>query len=166
MNPIRIVFLDFDGVLNSTQFWQTRGYLSDEFGWGTPEHEDHQLDKAAIQRLNKITEPSDVMVVVSSVWRLRRSRPDLRMILMRNGFTGRLLCKTPVLNKPRGLEIREWLMATARKVSSFVILDDDDDFAEFGRDRLVKTSFHDGGLLDKHVELAENTLARPWKGLT
>lgn len=165
MRPIRIVFLDFDGVLNSAQYWQDRGKLSDDFGWSSPEHEDYQLDKAAITRLNRLTSAPDVMVVVSSMWRMMRSRTDLRNLLARNGFTGKVLCKTPVLNMPRGLEIREWLRQTARNVSSFVIIDDDNDFQEFGSDRFVQTSFHNGGLLNEHIDKALAVLDKPWSGL-
>lgn len=164
MNTIRVVFLDFDGVLNSREYRSTRPPLDPRFGWGTPEHEDWSLDKAAILRLNRLAELPDVGIVVSSMWRLRRGRADLRGLLMRNGFTGKLIDKTPALNKPRGVEVREWLRATARKVTSFAILDDDDDFYEFGSDRLVLTS-GDYGLLDEHVDKAIETIDKPWSGL-
>lgn len=164
MRQIKVVFLDFDGVLNSRAYRSERAPLDPRFDWGTPEHEDWSLDRAAILRLNRIAELPDVVIVVSSMWRIHRARADLRGLLMRNGFTGKLIDKTPVLNKTRGVEIREWLRQTARKVSSFVILDDDDDFCEFGADRLVLTSGNDG-LLDVHVDKAIEILGKPWSGL-
>lgn len=163
MNQIKVLFLDFDGVLNSRAYRSERPPLDQKFGWGTPEHEDWSLDKTAIRRLNRIAELPDVVIVVSSMWRIHRARADLRGLLMRNGFTGRLIDKTPVLNKPRGVEIREWLRQTVRKVASFVILDDDDDFCEFGADRLVLTS-GDYGLRDEDVDKAITILDKPWAG--
>ena len=163
MNPIRICFLDFDGVINSVDYRSTRPPLDPKFGWGTPEHEDWSLDRFAIQRLNRLAELPDVGIVVTSMWRIPRSRADLRGLLMRNGFTGKLICKTPVIGT-RGVEIREWLRLTTRKVSSFVILDDDDDFDAIGFDRLVQTS-SDAGLLDEHVDKAIRILDKPWIGL-
>ena len=162
MNPIRIVFLDFDGVLNSVDYRSTRPPLDPKFGWGTPEHEDWSLDKSAIRRLNKIVDATGAMVVVSSMWRLRRTRSDLQGILSRNGFTGTVLWKTPVIGT-RGLEVKEYLRTTARKVESFVIIDDDDDFDAFGLDRLVQTT-SEYGLLDEHIEQCIAHLERPWSG--
>lgn len=161
MTRVKIVFLDFDGVLNSREYRSTRPPLDPKFCWGTPEHEDWSIDRSAVLRLNRLAALPDVAIVVSSMWRIPRSRADLRGLLTRNGFTGTLICKTPVLNKPRGVEVREWLRQTERNVSSFVILDDDDDFYEFGADRLVLTS-GDTGLLDEHVDLAAQILAKPW----
>ena len=164
MNSIRIVFLDFDGVINSAEYRTYRPPLDSRFGWSTPEHEDWSLDKSAIRRLNRLADLPDVGIVVSSMWRISRSLADLRELLVRNGFTGKLICKTPVLKETRGHEVQEWLRATARKVSSFVILDDDFDFMVFGRDRLVLTD-EDVGLTDDDVDKAIEVLDRPWSGL-
>lgn len=163
MRPTKIIFLDFDGVLNSREYRSIRAPLDPKFGWSTPEHEDWSLDRSAILRLNRVAEVPGVAVVVSSMWRLLRSRADLRGILMRNGFTGRLIDKTPV-SKTRGAEVREWLRLTSQAIQSFVILDDDDDFAEFGLDRLVQTS-KDLGLTDEHADKAIELLSKRWGGL-
>lgn len=163
MRTIKALFLDFDGVLNSVEYRTYRPPLDPKYDWGTPEHEDWSLDRSAIARLNRITDATGAMVVVTSMWRLRRSRSDLRGILSRNGFTGKVLCKTPVIGT-RGLEVREWLRSTSRKVESFAILDDDDDFDAFGMDRLVQTS-SDFGLLDEHVNACIAHLERPCGGL-
>lgn len=162
--PIKVLMLDFDGVLNSSNHLRKRATAIDGAPFGSQAHEDASLDEESIQRLNIIVEPDDVVVVVSSTWRHGKMRADLQNMLTRNGFTGLVIGKTPWLCKPRGLEVKAWLTDTRRNVVSFAIIDDDDDFDEFGRDRLVQTSFS-GGLLDEHVDKVRQVLARPWKGL-
>lgn len=162
--PIKIIFLDFDGVLNSAQFKAMRPKVESQ-ALTIDEARDRAIDKAAIARLNVIVERTGAKVVVSSMWRTHISRADLRGLLHRNGFTGVTLDKTPGGSGNRGVQIREWLHSATnagRVIESFVIIDDEDDFATFGRKRLVHTSYMDGGLLDKHIEHACATLAMPW----
>jgi hypothetical protein len=163
VKPISVIFLDFDGVLNSWPFKKARPPLP------RPTKEmpladlhDRSIDNLAIARLNIIVERTGAFVVVLSMWRIGMARADLRGILVRNGFKGTMLDKTPEHRQTRGHEIREWLTCTNRPIRSFVILDDEDDFAFFGRDRLVQTSYMDGGLLDEHVGPAVKILETPW----
>jgi hypothetical protein len=159
MNAIKVIFLDFDGVLNCSR------HLANEDldAWGTAAHEDSKLNRVAIERLNRIVDATGAFVVVSSMWRINRMRVELQEILGRNGFTGTVLDKTPNLKEPRGLEVKAWLYNTRRDVKAFVILDDKDDFKHFGRNHLVQTSFDGGGLLDEHIEPAVKILGRPWR---
>jgi hypothetical protein len=164
MNAIKVIFLDFDGVLNSWPFKKARPLLprpSNEMS--LDDLHDRSIDKAAIGRLNVIVERTKAIVVVSSMWRTTMSRAELRGLLARNGFTGITLDKTPGEGGNRGLQIKQWLTATRRVVDSFVIIDDDDDFEHFGRDRLVQTSYEHGGLLDQHIEPAVKILGKPWR---
>jgi hypothetical protein len=158
VKTIQVVFLDFDGVLNGSQHLAN----VDLDAWGTQDHDDSMLDWSAIRRLNSIVDKTGALIVVSSMWRIRRSRMELQELLTRNGFTGTVLDKTPYLKTSRGIEVKTWLESTRRNIGSFVILDDNDDFEKFGRDRLVLTSLQDGGLLDEHVAQAQEILALPW----
>lgn len=157
--PIKVIFLDFDGVLNSVQHYQARPPVTPEMSWDA--RKDRNIDKLAVQRLNRIVAASGAVVVVSSMWRCGVSRADLRGLLARNGYTGTTLDKTPEDWRPRGYQIKDWLIRTRRIVESFVIIDEDD-FDHFGRDRLVQTSFMNGGLLDEHIEPTVKMLERPW----
>lgn len=61
----------------------------------------------------------------------------------------------------RGTGIVKWL--SEHSVESWIVLDDEifPDYEECGiMPHLVKTSFYDGGLKDKHVEMAIKTLNR------
>ena len=153
MGNVRVVFLDFDGVLNSTAF-----------ALRVPHKGLMGLDPEAVARLNSLEMEieEDVCFVVSSTWRFGRTLDQLRRILHEAGFTGIVAGKTPELNKPRGLEIQAWLDSAPLygiEVEQFVILDDDSDMEHLG-DRLVKTSFQDG-LQDEHVERVKVLLAEP-----
>ncbi len=74
----KIIFLDFDGVLNS-QLWYIRTK-------GNREIDD--LDTEAIGFLNTLIKNTGAKVVVSSTWRLNKTVDELQEILNRNGFKG------------------------------------------------------------------------------
>lgn len=162
---MKVVFLDFDGVLNS-KWWQT--FQIRESG----RIDMNALDPSAVRRLNRILAQSGAVVVVSSTWRLLHSVAELVYFLEIAGFSGKVIDRTPKLNvspfKPtergvcRGDEIRLWLVVsrdTGKNVESFVVLDDDSDM-DGVEDRLVQTTWDDG-LLNKHIEPAVEILAKP-----
>ena len=146
----RIIFLDVDGVLNSALVYGNLG----------PGLE--RIDPDAVQRVNVITDATGAKVVISSSWRVLHPFADLLMALSKKGMTAPVVGVTPDLSstegelvyrgRPRGDEIKAWLDAVSPPVTSFVILDDDDDM-EPHMDHLVQTSFDDG-LQDEHVERA------------
>lgn len=154
----RIIFLDFDGVLNSGPF------LSADHGAGwEAAGEAAAIDPAAVARLNRIVEATGAEVVVSSSWRHGRMRTELSGLLKSRGFKGIVRDKTPdfvpngddLSNRhcgERGDEIRAWLDANGPRlgVTSFVVLDDNSDMSAV-RDRFVQTDF-DAGLTDAHVD--------------
>jgi hypothetical protein len=149
---MRLIFLDFDGVLNSPEHFRA-------ISGKRPGHEWDSLDPAAVRRLNRIIDATGASVVISSSWRHGRSVEQLAKTLEGAGFLGRVIAKTPDFmgRSQRGDEIAAWLNAAIGigrlRIDGFVVLDDDDDM-DAVRDRFIKTSFHHGGLLDEHVERA------------
>lgn len=149
-----MIFLDFDGVLNSLAF----------LGGGA--HQLGDLDPAAVARLERLAARSGAKVVISSTWRLLRSTAELRERLAAQGFTGEILDCTPQLPGdspaargslfPRCEEIRAWLAAQRDAPERFVILDDADfevdDLAEL-QACFVRTDVAHG-LRDEDVEMA------------
>jgi hypothetical protein len=117
-----VIFLDIDGVLAPITRW-------DRYG---------DLDPACIKILNEIVAQADADVVVSSTWRHGKSVAELQAMLDAEGFTGRVVGKTPadIPGAIRGDEIAAWLEENA--VAGFVILDDHADMGEF-RPYLVQT---------------------------
>jgi hypothetical protein len=115
----RVVFLDFDGVLNGERFRQAcnqdpaLNLASGSFG----------IDARAIALLNRIVARTSAKLVVSSSWRRQRSLLHLREELSERGLKGHVLDVTPLAGGlGRGGEIRAWLEQNAAE--GFVVLDD------------------------------------------
>ncbi len=150
----RLLFVDFDGVLNSERFYRTKapGVLP--------------LDPYAVSLLNTAVLRTRCRVVVSSSWRLGRhvTVASLQRTLDSVGFVGRVCGKTPDLGgvcdpvtkewtkpQPRGMEVQAYLDGwKGQPIESFACVDDDEDFAHL-TPRLVRTNFRDG-LMPEHVE--------------
>ena len=156
LKPTKLLFLDFDGVINSHEFMQSNR-CGEEVGGVVG------IDPEAVERVNRIIKETGAEVVVSSTWRIRRTRTQLCDILVAHGFKGIVRGMTPhipatksgVENGTRGLEIQAWIDTAPNygiTVKAFVILDDDSDMNHL-MDRLIKTSMA-SGLLDEHVERA------------
>ena len=161
-----VIFLDFDGVLNSIQ-----SRIRNPSGW-------NQLDPVLVGRVNRIIEATGASVVVSSTWRLSyRNDAEgavvrLGRILRENGFVGEVIDVTPHYNgggrfrsrMSRGLEIQFWMDKKGFD-GPFVILDDDSDMGHL-MGFLVHTK--DAlGIQDEHVDDAINIIKngeREWKG--
>jgi len=146
---MKIIFLDFDGVIKTDYSSDEDKGIKGGRDWVQPE---------LVSHLNKIIEATGANVVVSSVWRKLYSVCELREILNKAGFKGKVIGKTG--NDPsgiRGREIQEWLDTCPRKsVEQFVIIDDSSDM-EHLMDKLVKTYTYEG-LTEKHIGLAVEML--------
>ena len=117
------------------------------------------LDPACIQVLNEIVARCAAAVVVSSTWRHGKTVADLQRMLDAQGFSGRVLGKTPdgLPGSNRGAQIAAWL--AAHDVSGYVIIDDHADMGDL-RSHLVQTDpAH--GLKPADAPRAIATLMRP-----
>ena len=157
---MRVLFFDFDGVLNSDKYnserdWRTQG----------------NIDETRLPLLRRIIDETGAVIVLSTSWREHwdpdpaRCAPGWRPtgeLLARYGI--KILDRTPKYGGgyDRDLEVRAWLTAHEVEVESFVILDDQ----RFGwgdlEERLVRTDMKIGrGLMDDHVERAIALLLTP-----
>ncbi len=147
----RVVFLDIDGVLNSTRYWDANKPL--------PMGQAGAIDPEAVARLNRIVKATHADVVISSSW--RTMGVDLvQAMLKERGFVGAVNGATPVkLGCDRCTEIEDWLYAHkyAAQWWRFAVLDDDprawrqdSDFGQWGR--FFPTNYL-AGLTDEHVDL-------------
>lgn len=166
---MKIIFLDFDGVLNSYAYFKSRDLEKDV------SEDANALDPKAVARLNRLVEATGASVVISSSWRHGRSLDRLAYMLALRGFVGPVIDKTVDWSEPkervletgkhqiiyqgqeRGDEIRIWLDAHP-EVTAFVALDDDSDMTAV-RDQHIQTSY-DEGLTDEHVDQAISLLTR------
>lgn len=151
---MKIIFLDVDGVLNSID-------SEDRFQCFIG------LDYSGIKLLREIVDATSAKIVLVSTWKLSwnkdgQSRPDslgayLDQRLAEEGLT--IMDKTGGTMNERGHGIIDWL--SEHPAESWIVLDDEifEDYEECGiMPHLVKTSFYDGGLKDRHVEMAINLL--------
>lgn len=156
---MKIIFLDFDGVLNCQQ------YLLDIYNKtgkavGTTMLES-VIDSKAVEILNEIIRQTGAKVCVSSTWRKDHTIQRLQEILNKNGFIGEVVGKTgSCATGHRGTEIKEWLddegSCKEYKTNSFVIIDDDSDMSPY-KNKLVKTD-NQTGLLQEHIKMCVDIL--------
>ena len=136
---MKILFLDFDGVLNSSRTCAAfDGYpfnLKGDFP---------QFDPVAIALIRKVCEKTGCKIVVSSTWRHSTALEEIRDVMDLP-----VLGRTPVfgehglpMSAERGHEISNWLERHP-EVTQYAIVDDDC-FDIFQKDQLVQTSQEDG----------------------
>jgi len=146
-----VVFLDIDGVLNSTQFFK----MEDTYPKSNPRS---QLDSEAISYLNEI---ADWNFVLSSTWRKFYDKSEMNNMLDDMGFKGTIIDYTPDLNwqgSIRGNEIMVWMRENNLGDSKkYVIFDDDSDILYWQRNNFVHVDNH-FGLGPNHVWRAKNIL--------
>lgn len=122
---MNVVFLDYDGVVN-TPMWDAAGK---HCRYNFPE-DDRVNNFQCVQWVSEFCERYGYDIVVSSTWRMDDNYVDC----LKNGGlrdSVRVVGATPVHrhdNASRGGEILAWLLEH-QEVGSFLIFDDEDDFA-------------------------------------
>lgn len=141
-NGSAVLFLDFDGVLNSCDWFQ-KSRTDRMAAMSQEKHEEEMIDPDAVQNLNRIIEATKCQVVISSTWRRGRTMGALLRILVKRGLDKKhwdnFIGMTPVLDSrmdsglwravERGHEIQAWLDKHPEQFQRIVILDDDGDMA-------------------------------------
>lgn len=132
-----VLFLDIDGVLNTTR---TFIYVNQN---NLPIN---TLDPVACSLLRYIQQETNCKIVISSTWRILSSLEEISQAI---GIG--VKDKTPEIpSRHRGSEIDIWMKENYYP-PKYAILDDDSDMLESQIEHFVKTEFNDG-LLWKHVE--------------
>lgn len=143
---MKIVFLDFDGVLNTSNY-QRKLQANGECGW---DDYGHLFDPDAIRNLKRIIDAvPDVRIVVSSSWKAE-GLDQLRLMWIERGLPGNIHDVTPdFFNKQlltidlsdptnirkaegigKGKEISVWIKRYGGQDCQYVILDDMAEFKE------------------------------------
>jgi hypothetical protein len=124
---MKIIFLDFDGVLNSEN-WYRRRFNEIDRDTAAGNYPFYEFDPLSIKELNRIVEQTGASVVVSSSWRVGNRIQDLQQMLDAVGFVGNVIDTTPRFSTkgidnnqnpitytiPRGCEIEWWLKETGK----------------------------------------------------
>lgn len=147
-----VLFLDCDGVINCRS------------SWGHGRREPARCDQDKVDRVLQVVAATGCKIVLSSTWRRDgRNSPFVQRLCdvgigahFHDDWRTRDL---PLVINPheiivstdiRGSEIAEWL-SRHPEVTSFAIVDDDDDMLPGQADRVVLTSF-EHGIQDEHCE--------------
>jgi hypothetical protein len=150
----RILFLDVDGVVNSTKTCVAfGGYPHDIRPQDLP-----MFDTAAIALLQRLCDSAGIQVVLSSAWRLSH---DFKAVGEAFGLP--IIDRTPALPGPRGEEIAFWLHQHP-EVTQYAILDDDPDMLEEQKGRFVRTNGREGLTWEAFEALCELFGENPYAG--
>lgn len=160
---MRVIFLDFDGVLNSEEFMR-RQWADRQMGKVTFMHRHScEISPEMARRVLAICEQADAKIVISSTWRLLHSLQEIKAMLIEIGVPAlaeRIIDRTPNPRRGRSMrgdEIAMWLRG-APEVTGYVIIDDDSDMLNSQRPRFVQTDWTTG-IMDHHIPMAVNALA-------
>jgi hypothetical protein len=128
---MKLIFLDFDGVLNSYVYMDSPEYLEETKGmidWEVIQKAHHtHLDPKSIAILNQLVAETGAVVIISSTWRLRYSLAEMNLMLENRGATFRASGVTKALRmygSKRGDEIQDYLDNCLDEPEAFVIIDD------------------------------------------
>lgn len=186
---MKIIFLDFDGVINNSKCWSASINAVTNAAPGTVPI---PVAPECMERLNRLIAETGAYVVISSSWRKFAHWTSLGPSLANYGFKGTVIGETPDLindadwlhawrtregapfeyeRLERGMEIKEWLYRNptpeipgvmnidGERVTGFVVLDDCNDMTDV-KDHFVWTD-PDIGLDDPDVERAKFLLEKP-----
>lgn len=151
---MKVIFLDFDGVLNSEKYVQNCG----EYGV--------VIDPTRMLLLKQVIDASDANIVLSTSWREHWEKKSsecsatgkqIDAIFAEYGLS--IFDKTPKLHLRRELEIKHWINEHSN-IDNFVVLDDMFLGAEFLEGHFVKTSNYHDGLDETNVKEAIEILRR------
>ena len=117
----KIIFLDFDGVLNTEHY---QGLLQYQ---GKPWQDEYGafFDPKAVKQLKRIIDATDAGIVVESSWKYLGLDAMKELWEVRN-LPGTIIDITPsLLGKNKGVEIASWLSKHAKQDIRYVIIDDE-----------------------------------------
>lgn len=152
---MKVIFLDIDGVLNSHETCKYYHELYKENGFGGFFREDDEptikntkLGQCLVDNLKTIIEATDSVIVVSSTWRKHYDTQVFEKMFALYGLQAKVIDKTPNYSTrfkraERGFEIKEWL-CEHENITSYVIIDDDNDMLAEQESNFVQTSFEVG----------------------
>lgn len=152
MTDLKVIFLDFDGVLNSAKYLLGCG----DCGMA--------IDPTRMVLLKQIVAATDAKIVLSTSWREHWSNNladcDNTGVLINSIFSTyglQIFDKTPQLHERRETEIKNWLDAHP-EVKNFVVLDDRLLSADYLSGHFIKTSNYFDGLDETDVHKAIDIL--------
>ena len=136
----KIIFLDFDGVLNTEHY---QGLLQYQ---GKPWQDEYGafFDPKAVKQLKRIIDATDADIVVESSWKYLGLDAMKELWEVRN-LPGTIIDITPsLLGKNKGVEIASWLSKYAKQDIRYVIIDDEYVVLESQLSNFILTNPYEG----------------------
>jgi len=141
---MKILFLDIDGVLNSTRTLAAFGDYPHSFSASDME----KFDDVAIALIRRVCIDTSCEIVLSSSWRI-----DHTCVQAAYALDLPIIDSTPILNNTaRGFEINAWLSYNP-KVECYAIVDDIDAMLDFQKPFFVQTDANVGLTLENYWDL-------------
>ena len=152
----RIIFLDFDGVLN-TEYYQ--GLLQFQ-GKQWQDQYGAFFDPRAVRQLKRVIDATGADIVVESSWKYLGLEAMQELWRVRN-LPGRVIDITPSLtdNASKGEERAAWLSEFATPDARYVIIDDEYVVLDSQRPYLIWTNPYEG-LTEEQANRAISILHR------
>lgn len=146
---MKVIFLDFDGVLNSADFRNSAtDYLS------------NFIDEKKLEIFAGFVKETDAKIVLTTQWRIhwnegdKQTHPDgerINTLFTKYGL--KIYSKTDCLDDNRNLEISDWLVR--HDVENYVIFDNIDfSWSEINRMHFVRTNDAKNGLTESEIAVA------------
>lgn len=131
---MKVLFLDIDGVLNSSR--SATAFKGFPHGFGKSDME--RFDMVAVNLIRRLCRVTGCRVVLSSTWRILHTVHECA-----NGLDLPIFDATTKDGGHRGTQIQTWLDAH-QEVTQYAIVDDDSDMLESQLPFFVRTSHADG----------------------
>lgn len=165
---MNVIFLDFDGVLNSMRSVVAAGYSVRSWGMDDQIKDfantgflESGFDPLGVALLRHAVEELDAKIVVSSTWRKEVSFEAIKGIFKYEfkweNVDDIFIGVTPDLRQRRGYEILDWIEKNTVGVQNFryAIIDDNSDMLAFQHERLVQTDAYEGFIFKDYKKLME-----------
>ena len=154
----KYIFLDIDGVLNSTSFneWCINNGFKEWWSYGL-------LDQDCIMRLKRLVSTTDAKIVLCSSW--RTSFHHMAQLAQQLDLYGLNIYGTTneYNNMGRGQQIMEWIY-NHENCDYYVVLDDDNDIRDYPPNTEVTAHLvvpdYQVGLTELNVDEALNILGQ------
>lgn len=152
MSKIKVIFLDFDGVMN-TEKYQHELYVSGQKQW---DDFGQLFDPEAVENLKMVLDTvPGALIVINSSWKLE-GEERMHELWSKRGLPGKIRSVTPdyvpdllsidlenydniAMLAGKGNEVKQWLAENAPKGCDYVIFDDVPDFLPEQEEHLVCT---------------------------
>jgi len=147
---MKIIFLDFDGVLNYQKFVLDRNRKIRNI---EPYDSLELLDLRKVLLVKDICNNTGAKIVVVSSWKKMLSYSDVEKVLKDIGLP---IIGTTITNEhgTRGKEIKDFIKEN--NIKNYIVIDDEifNDYDEEILSRLIKTSFYEDGITYENVKEA------------